>query len=80
MLRNIFFNFHVDSGTLMLAMPVLTLGILLFGFHIAQERKNGDDLLVLSWQSMARAGLYAFIFITILAVGLKPIPFIYFQF
>jgi D-alanyl-lipoteichoic acid acyltransferase DltB (MBOAT superfamily) len=79
-LRNIFFNFHVDSGTLVLATPVVTLGVLLFGFHIAQERNKGDDLLVLSWQSMARVGLYAFICITILAVGLKPIPFIYFQF
>ena len=30
--------------------------------------------------SMARAGVYAFICVTIVTVGLKPIPFIYFQF
>jgi alginate O-acetyltransferase complex protein AlgI len=78
-LHNIVFNFHLDEQALLLAMPVLTLGTLLTAFHIAQERNN-DDLLVLSWPSVARAAFYAFIVITIVTVGLKPIPFIYFQF
>ena len=51
----------------------------LAGVHIAQERSE-NDLLALSWPSMARAGVYAFICVTIVTVGLKPIPFIYFQF
>jgi len=78
-LHNIVFNFHIDPGTIVLAVPVITLGCLLFGFHIAQERSE-NDLLALSWPSMARAGVYAFICVTIVTVGLKPIPFIYFQF
>lgn len=78
-LRSIFLDFRLGPETGMLAVPVLSLAALLFAFHIAQERKR-DDLVVLSWRPFTRATIYASVFVTILTVGLRPYPFIYFQF
>ena len=77
--RNMFLNFSWSPEVAMLAPPVLVLMIVLFAFHIAQERRN-NDLMVLGWSPLARFGLYVFLLVTILAVGIKPMPFIYFQF
>jgi alginate O-acetyltransferase complex protein AlgI len=78
-LANIFFNFHAGPEVGLLAVPVLTMTAMLFAFHAAQERRQ-DDFLVLSWQPAARFAVYAFVVITLFTVGLRPYPFIYFQF
>lgn len=78
-LRNVVSNFDVDGETIVLALPVLVLAAMIFTFHSAQEKRQ-NDLLVLSWPRNARFGLYGFLIITIVTAGLKPYPFIYFQF
>ena len=78
-LHNILFNFTFDPGVAILAVPVLVLTVALFAFHIAQERKQ-NDLLVLSWSPLAQFGWYVFIALAVITAGLKSYPFIYFQF
>jgi len=78
-LGNMFGNFTWSPEVPMLILPVAVLTIMLFAFHLAQERLQ-DDLMVLKWPSLVRFGFYIFLLVTVLTLGIKPQPFIYFQF
>jgi D-alanyl-lipoteichoic acid acyltransferase DltB (MBOAT superfamily) len=77
--RNIFTNFTWAPEVPVLLLPVAVLTTLLIALHLAQERMN-DDLIVLKWPALVRFGFYMFLIITVLTLGIKPQPFIYFQF
>ncbi len=78
-LANILTNFTWSPEVPMLLLPVIMLTTALFSFHLAQERSH-DDLLVLKWPSLIRFGFYIFMLVSVLTLGIKPQPFIYFQF
>jgi alginate O-acetyltransferase complex protein AlgI len=78
-LDNIFGNFILSPEIPVLAIPLGVITLALFAFHHAQERLN-DDLMVLKWPSLLRFGFYVFLLVSVLTLGIKPQPFIYFQF
>ena len=78
-LHNIFTNFYWSIDALYFLPPVLVLYILLFSLHIFQEYRKNEFLLSESSPIVVYC-IYLFMLFSISIVGIKPAPFIYFQF
>ena len=77
--RNIVTNFHAgeDMGTYL--RPVVTMFTLLVAYHVWQERR-GDEFVLLHANQWLRYGTYLFAVLAIMSFRFTPVAFIYFQF
>jgi len=79
MIQGLLFNFRWDQETTFIAIPTLTIFALLMAYHLWQEL-SADALVLLEADWRLRSGVYAFLFLVIVAIGFRPVPFVYFQF
>ncbi len=78
-LNNIVTNFHYTPDLSLYLRPTLAAFGILMAYHVWQEY-SGDALVLLRAHPRFRLGLYAFVVSTIIVVGFRPTPFVYFQF
>jgi len=76
--HNIGFNFHWDAQAQLYVITVGTMSTLLLAYHIWQERSG--EFALLEAPLLIRVTVITFLLSTIIAVGFRPTPFIYFQF
>jgi D-alanyl-lipoteichoic acid acyltransferase DltB (MBOAT superfamily) len=78
-LRKMATDFRWDDETSFYAVPTLSMLAVLMTYHLWQLRRD-DMLVLLAANRWLRRGVYAGCLLLIIAVGFRPVPFVYFQF